>query len=99
MTGFAVDAAVLDRGDAALAATAAACRAALQPVRAEAATLLGAAWRGQAAAAFRFGWDDWLAGVEAMLDALEAMAALVGSSGTRYASTEAAVRASLSSPA
>jgi WXG100 family type VII secretion target len=91
---YAVDPAELQRGDALLSATAAHARAALAQLRECAAGVLGTGWQGSAAAAFRLGWEHWLDGVTAMLDALDEMAAGLGSSGVGYAETEDAVRTS-----
>jgi WXG100 family type VII secretion target len=93
--GYAVDPAELQRGDALLSATATHARAGLAQLRECAAEVLGTSWQGAAAAAFRLGWEHWLDGVTAMLDALDEMAAWLGSSGVGYAETDDAVRAAI----
>ena len=92
MAGYRVDASVLAHADTRLGETAAAARAALDGVRATAGELLGSRWGGTAAAAFRDGWAEWLAGMTVLLDGLDAAAAALGDSSARYTATEADVR-------
>lgn len=98
MGSYAVEPAELERCDALLAATAGQCRVALARLQATANELLGA-WHGAAGGAFQLGWEQWLDGATAMLAALDAMAAAIGSSGLEYAATEDAVRAGLAGAA
>jgi WXG100 family type VII secretion target len=95
MAGFQVDPDELGRGDAAVAARCAQARAAVGRIRTGADALFGGGWHGPAAAAFRAGWDHWLAGTGEMLDALDGLAALLGAAGTGYAEAEAGVRAAV----
>ena len=99
MGGYAVDPAELERCDAVLGEAAGRTRAALADVRGCAAALLGARWQGEAAAAFRLGWEQWLDGVGLMLESLDAMAAALGASGGGYAGTEETVRAGIAGAA
>jgi WXG100 family type VII secretion target len=93
--GYRVDTAALARADALLGETVATARSALNDMRAEAAALFGARWDGPAARAFHAGWAEWLDGMHALLDALEATARALGRSGAGYAGTHATVRTTL----
>ena len=95
MSGFSVDPAALQQGDAFLVDAVARSTSALTALRAAAADLLGAGWQGAAAAAFRVEWEQWSDGVTVMLEALDAMAGAVGNSGTAYATTDEVVRTTL----
>jgi WXG100 family type VII secretion target len=92
--GYSVDPAELQQCDALLGSAAGQARAALARLRAGAGELVGT-WHGPAGSAFRLAWEQWLDGVIAMLDALDAMAGMVGASGVEYAATDQAVRSSL----
>lgn len=94
MVGYAVEPPQLRRCDESLGATAASARAALTRLRSSAADVF-ARWHGTAAVAFRLGWEEWVDGVLAMLDALDGMAAALGASGVGYAATDDAVRTSV----
>ncbi|HEX3336725.1 MAG TPA: WXG100 family type VII secretion target [Jatrophihabitans sp.] len=93
MGGYAVDPGELHSCDVLIGDASGQSRAALGRLRAAAHELLGGGWRGAAAAAFGLGWEQWLAGAETMLDALDEMALAVGRAGREYQSTEDAVRA------
>jgi WXG100 family type VII secretion target len=97
--GYAVDPAELERCDALLGAAAGHSRAALAGLAACAGDVLGHGWQGCAASAFRLGWERWLDGVTALLDALDEMAGALGSSSVGYAATEEAVRTNLAGAA
>ncbi|MDT4915297.1 MAG: hypothetical protein QOC66_4425 [Pseudonocardiales bacterium] len=99
MGGYAVDPAELERGAAALGAAVAGSRTGLEPLRATAAGLLSASWRGGAATAFRLGWEQWLDGALAMLAALDELALALRDSGEGYAATDEAVRTSVTAVA
>jgi WXG100 family type VII secretion target len=92
--GYEVDPTQLARCDAALGSAASDARVALAHLAGDADVLLGG-WHGAAGSAFRLGWEHWLAGATGMLDALEASAVALGSSGADYAATEDAVRSTL----
>lgn len=92
MAGYRVTAEQLVQCDAALADAAGHARAALAQLSGRAAELLGTGWQGAAAEAFGRGWQHWLDGVSTMLDALDTMAAAVGSAGAGYAVTDDGVR-------
>lgn len=94
MGSYSVEPAELERCDALLGVTAGQCQLALARLQVTVDELLRG-WQGAAGAAFRLGWEQWLAGATAMLSALDAMAAALGSSGLDYAATEDAVRAGL----
>jgi WXG100 family type VII secretion target len=93
--GYTVDPAELRAGDAGLAGTAAATRAALARLLADAAPVLTVGWQGEAAAAFRLGWEHWVDGVTTMLTALDELAAVLGAAGSGYAATETAVQTAI----
>jgi WXG100 family type VII secretion target len=93
--GYAVDPVELQRCDVSIAATTAASRAALADLRESVAHSLGGRWQGSAARAFAVGWQHWLDGVTAMLDALDEMALALGDSGAGYTAADDAVRTSL----
>jgi WXG100 family type VII secretion target len=93
--GYAVDPAELQGWDALIGEVSGQSRAALARLQAAADELLGGGWRGGAAAAFRLGWEQWLDGTEAMLDALDELATAVGLAGGDYQSTENAIRAGI----
>lgn len=95
MAWYAVEPTALEAADAAVAARGSVCRAELSALRASVDELLSSDWRGSAAVAFGLGWNEWLAGVVAMLDALDWMAAALGSAGVGYAWTDVAVRSSV----
>lgn len=59
-------------------------RSALQSLGIDASSLLDGAWRGQAATAFGHGWSQWHTGAVEVLDALDAMARLLGATGQGY---------------
>lgn len=67
-----------------LSQIAAEARSALHSLGVDASSLLDGAWRGQAATAFGRGWSQWHAGAGEVLDALDAMARLLGASGQGY---------------
>jgi WXG100 family type VII secretion target len=92
--GYEVDPAVLQRGDDSLRAASDVSRAALEQLRVRVAAALGTGWQGSAATAFRLGWEQWLDGVTAMLEALDEMAFTLGASADGYAETDNAVRTS-----
>jgi WXG100 family type VII secretion target len=92
VAGYRVDTAELGRCDTLLAVTSERARHTLADVCAAADALLNGRWHGPAAAAFHESWTDWLAGTTAMLDALDVMAAALGSAGVGYAATDGAVR-------
>jgi WXG100 family type VII secretion target len=54
----------------------------------EARGLLDGEWRGRAAVAFEQGWSQWHAGAVEVLDALQAMARLLGATSQDYAFAE-----------
>jgi WXG100 family type VII secretion target len=83
---------------ATLGAAATAARDSLGRVRSCAAEVHGR-WHGHAGSAFRAGCAQWLAGVSAMLDALDELAALLDVSGDGYAATDESVRTSLTAVA
>jgi WXG100 family type VII secretion target len=93
VAGYRVDPGELRRGDAGVGQSAAQARAAVDRLRDDAGVLFAAGWHGPAATAFGRGWEQWLAGAHDVLAALDAMTALLGSAGTGYGETEAAVRA------
>jgi len=93
--GYSVDPGELQRCDALLGEAAGRTRAALAEIHERAVDLLVSGWHGRAATAFRLGWEQWFDGVTAMLEALDEMAAVVGSSGVGYAAGDEAVRTSL----
>ena len=95
MDGYAVDPAELQAGDAALAAAAVDTRAALTRLLADAAPVLTLGWQGEAAAAFRLGWEHWVDGVTTTLAALDELAAALGAAGAGYAATEDGVQAEI----
>ena len=94
MGRYEVDPAELQQCDAQLDAAAGQARAALAQLRASARDVLGG-WQGEAGAAFRLAWEQWLAGVGTMLDSLDETALALGLSGADYAATDDAVRGSL----
>jgi WXG100 family type VII secretion target len=94
MNGYVVHSAVLRDSDALLGGAAGQARAALAQVR-RAAEAVHCSWRGPAGSAFHHGSELWWAGVAAMLDALDDIAALLGSSAAGYVATDDAVRTSL----
>lgn len=94
MATLSVDPAQLTGADAQVAVACAHARAALHRVEASARDLFEG-WHGSAAAQFRLGWSDWSTGAHELLAELDAMAGRLGSSGTGYADTEAAVRTAL----
>lgn len=59
-------------------------RSALHSLGVDASSLLDGAWRGQAATAFGHGWSQWHAGAADVLEALDAMARLLGATGQGY---------------
>lgn len=63
-------------------------RTELNTVRTEMDALFSVGWRGQAADGFAHGWDQWQAGAEDVLTALQDMADLLAATGRNYASTE-----------
>jgi WXG100 family type VII secretion target len=91
VTGFSVTPGDLAAADGFLAATAAHTRSALRQVQAEASGLFEAGWQGTAASAFRLTWEQWLEGAQAVLGAMETLAALLGTAGTGYQETDTAV--------
>jgi len=64
-------------------------RSELSRLGADADGLLEGGWRGPAAVTFGRGWQQWSAGATEVLDALEAMAHLLGVSGAGYGSADA----------
>jgi WXG100 family type VII secretion target len=60
----------------------------LSRLGAEASALIDGGWQGQAAVAFQRGWAQWLTGAGEVLDALDAMARLLGVTGQGYAGAE-----------
>lgn len=92
MSGYAVEPGDLVHVDASLRAAVAGSRTALAGLRHAADVLLERGWQGAAASSFRPAWERWLAGAQAMLRALAATAAAVGTAGNGYAATEDAVR-------
>jgi uncharacterized protein YukE len=94
VTGFGVSPEELEACDAGLGAGVAAAWAAVGRLRDEGSALLARGWRGPAADAFRLGWAEWLAGAGLVLEALDELAALIGTAGTSYAGAEQAVRSS-----
>lgn len=95
MRALTVDPAELQRTDVLVGQAAAQARAALTQVGAVADDLLDGGWHGPAAAAFRLAWFDWLAGAQAMVAALDAMADVLGDGASGYLAHEDAVRASI----
>jgi WXG100 family type VII secretion target len=95
MTGYRVDPDELVHGDAVLGAAALHGRHAAAELAAAARELLDGRWEGAAAAAFRVGWQQWVAGVASMLDALDAMAIVLGRAAAGYSETDDSVRTSL----
>lgn len=95
MAGFQVDPDELGHDAAAVATRCAQARAAVGRIRAGADALFGDGWHGPAAAAFRTGWEHWLAGAGEMLDALDGLARLLAAAGAGYAEAEAGVRAAV----
>jgi WXG100 family type VII secretion target len=95
MTGYRVEPDELVRGDAVLGGAARQARSVVGALSATARDLLDGGWEGAGAAAFRVGWEQWLTGIGAMLDALDAMAVALGRAGTGYVETDASVRTSL----
>lgn len=93
--GYSVDADELRQCSGTLADLLSQCRAAVAAVRFDASELLGVGWQGSAASAFRVGWEQWLAGVTAMLGALDQIASAIESSGIGYTTSDEAVRTSL----
>ena len=94
MHGYAVESTALLAGDVVLGSAVAQARDALAQLQTCAEPVRGS-WCGPAGAAFGAGWTQWLAGVTAMLDALDDLAGLLGASGVAYADTEDTVRRSL----
>jgi WXG100 family type VII secretion target len=93
--GYTTDPVALDRCRTALADSAAQGRAGLHDLRTRADVLLGAGWQGNAATAFRHGWEQWASGAAELLAALHSLSAALGGSAVEYAVTEDAVRTSL----
>lgn len=94
MHGYAVEPAALLAGDVVLGSAVAQARDELAQLQSCAEPVRGS-WCGSAGVAFREGWAQWLAGITAMLEALDELAALLGASGDAYAANEDAVRGSL----
>lgn len=95
MDGYRVDPVELASVDAELAGAQAWARSALARLAAGAAPVLATAWQGGAATAFRLGWEQWLDAAQALLGALDELAAALGTSGIAYSSTEEAVRSAV----
>lgn len=95
MRGYSVEQEQLRSCAAALALAAQHARAEVASVRAEAEELFAIGWRGAAAGAFHTGWDEWMHGAAAMLDALERMSAAITESASAYSETDSNVRTSL----
>lgn len=84
LPGFEVTTAQLQAASAQLEHIGAELRSELGRLGAEADGLRGGGWRGQAAVAFQGGWAQWSAGAGEVLEALEAMARLLASTGQGY---------------
>lgn len=92
MSGYDVEPAELFAVQAGVGEAAAEGRAELARLRASAHDLLGYAWRGVAATAFDAGWQEWAAGAELVLHALQEMADALGRTAADYEQNEIAVR-------
>jgi WXG100 family type VII secretion target len=92
VSGYSVDPPGLQRADVLMDGVVREARVVLDRVRACEAALLGGGWQGPAASAFRVGWEEWVAGADAMVEALAELAALLGASSAAYATTDDAVR-------
>lgn len=84
MPGFEVAPEDLQAASVQLSQIGSEARSELARLGAEARALLDGGWHGQAAAAFQRGWAQWFAGADEVLDALEAMARLLGATGQDY---------------
>ena len=84
LPGFEVEPEELQAASARLSQVGSEARSDLARLGAEAAALLDGGWHGQAALAFQRGWASWFAGADEVLDALEAMARLLGATGQGY---------------
>jgi WXG100 family type VII secretion target len=88
LPGFAVVPEELQAASAQLGEIAAQARSDLSRLAAEAQALLEGGWHGQAAFGFQRGWTQWLLGAVEVMDALEAMARLLGATGQGYVGAE-----------
>ena len=88
MPGFATDAAELFAARSVLAEAADSLRAELTRLVAAADDVLGHGWVGAAGSAFARGWHEWLAGAEAVPNALAQIAEALGICAGEYAAAE-----------
>ncbi|MDT4908532.1 MAG: hypothetical protein QOI69_1773 [Pseudonocardiales bacterium] len=88
LPGFDVMPGELQAASAQLSQVGAQARSELARLGAEAGALLDGGWHGQAAVAFERGWARWFAGATEVLDALDAMARLLGMTGSGYAAAD-----------
>ncbi|MEP7021733.1 MAG: WXG100 family type VII secretion target [Pseudonocardiales bacterium] len=84
LPGFEVTTAQLQAASVQLDQIGAEVRSELSRLGTEAGGLLDGGWRGQAAVGFQRGWAQWSAGACEVLDALDAMARLLASTGQGY---------------
>lgn len=90
LPGFEVVPEELQAAAAQLSRVGSEARSDLARLGADVATLLDGGWHGQAAVVFQRGWTQWFAGADEVLDALLAMARLLGATGQGYDCAEAA---------
>src|SRR4051794_3459056 len=89
MSAFGVTPAELAALQNTVGSAAAAARRSVDGLRSTAA---GVVWQGVAGHSFHLAWEEWLAGAELVLAAMDELARLVGAAGTSYAATDDAVR-------
>jgi WXG100 family type VII secretion target len=91
MSGYDVDPTELFAAAAMVRDAAEQGRAELARLTHSAQDLLGAHWRGHAAAAFAAGWHEWADGARTVLTALDEMAGALGATATQYEQNETGV--------
>lgn len=90
MTGFDVTESQLQVSGSALESVAREARAAVGALGRDVEGLLASGWRGQAAAGFARGWEQWHNGAVEALSALAMMGELLADTGRGYGTTEQA---------
>lgn len=88
MTGFEVELAALPAAKAEVDRTHGSLQGALGDVTASVTSLIGSGWRGDAATAFREGFDTWHEGAEQVLKALATMSDLITVTEKEYSVTD-----------
>jgi WXG100 family type VII secretion target len=77
---------------------AAEARTAVVDVEADVRTLLSAGWSGRAADGFAEGWRRWQAGAGDVVEALDAMGALLDTTGQAYAAVDERAASTVTAP-